>query len=540
MNDILNLIGSAALAVLVIHWSGAHAAAGVAVSIGQNFTSSRSHNNADPSPSGAASEDYVVGFERTQFFVYSKADGRLLKFMSTVDFWASVGVTLYTNTCGTGPRVVYDPTVQRWFVAAALGDCDSLVEATPLRLAVSETSDPTGLWHGVSLPENAGSANSLEQFVVHLGLDAQGVYVSAVVWPTNADAIDYTGTALWSLPKADLLVIPPIITNRTWFGQLYNGAYGYSINPAICFDGSAGGDVLAPSSDGVDPKTGNPMTTNTLLAFAIQNAGGPGLATLDARQTIRVQPYTEPFDWALQPDGSTNLVDGDASFPANIYRVGDVLLTAQGIQLGARVAVRWYRISATNHALLESGTVTYPDLDFYFPSIAANTNGTVVLAFNGSGSNAFISCYVVVGQTVDGVTTFGMPLLLQAGMASYQSPDPYGHSNWGSYSTTCVDPADPNVFWTINTYATGSTNWATQITQLLTSPSPQLSITNAGANLLISWPVTTVPFQLLSATDLTGAGSWSPVALTTTTNGTTVSVTMPASSTSAFFRLASQ
>jgi len=160
-----------------------------------------------------------------------------------------------------------------------------------------------------------------------------------------------------------------------------------------------------------------------------------------------------------------------------------------------------------------------------------------VLAFNGSGTNAFVSCYAVVGQTLNDVTTFGNPLLLQAGTASYQNPlSGSQYSNWGLYSTTCVDPADRNVFWTINAYAYDPTTWATQITQLLTSPSPQLSIANTGTNLLFSWPVTAVPFALVSAPRLGENASWSPVTPQPMTNGITVSVTMPAPNTGAFFR----
>ena len=346
-----------------------------------------------------------------------------------------------------------------------------------------------------------------------------------------------TGTALWSLPKADLLSVPLIITNRTWFGQLFATNYGYSLVPAIALDGGTGGDVLATAGTGVDPTTGNPETNNNLVALAILNAGGPGAAMLGPTQTVVAPPYTEPISNALQPDGSSNLADWDAEMTAQVYRVGNVLFGAQAIQFGPRAAVRWYRLSAINHALLESGTITDPNLDFYYPSIAANTNGTVVLAFNGSGSNAFVSCYAAVGQTLNGVTTFGSPLLLQGGLASYQNLDSGGYNNWGSYSTTCLDPSDPNIFWTINTYAAGPTTWATQITQLLTSPIPQLRVQTSGANLLLSWPLTAVPFQLLSTPTLAGGPVWSPVAQPPATNGTMVSVFIPATNGSAFFRL---
>ena len=71
-----------------------------------------------------------------------------------------------------------------------------------------------------------------------------------------------------------------------------------------------------------------------------------------------------------------------------------------------------YFISATNFNLLESGTITDPNLDLYYPSIAANPSGVVVIACNGSSTNTFISSYAYVGSTVSGVTMFNNKLLL--------------------------------------------------------------------------------------------------------------------------------
>jgi hypothetical protein len=364
---------------------------------------------------------------------------------------------------------------------------------------------------------------------LNLGLDAQGVYVSQVVTPaTGGTAI---GNTLFSIPKTDLLLNPPVMTNVTFFGVLPVSTYGYNIKPAVCLDESSGGDVLATAGRGI---AGDNNTT--LFAFAVRNASGPGPATLTRPHAIVVPAYASPRD-ALQPDGSRNLEDWNATLTANVQRVGGTLLGAAATQTGGRPAVRWYRVDARNYILLESGTLSEPNLDLYYPSIAANTNGTVILAFNGSSTNTFVSCYAAVGQTLNGATTFSNRLVLQTGVASFQNPDSSGNNDWGHYSTTCTDPIDPNIFWTINTYAFGSTTWATQITQLLTSPSPVLSIVSAGGNLVLSWPLTAVPFQLESAANLSSRTSWSPETQTATTKGSTVSVLVSPTNTSALFRL---
>lgn len=45
------------------------------------------------------------------------------------------------------------------------------------------------------------------------------------------------------------------------------------------------------------------------------------------------------------------------------------------------------------------------------------------------------------------------------------------NDRWGDYTTTVVDPSNPNVFWTFQEYALDNSvtpdNWATEITQII-------------------------------------------------------------------------
>ena len=106
--------------------------------------------------------------------------------------------------------------------------------------------------------------------------------------------------------------------------------------------------------------------------------------------------------------------------------------------------------------------------DFFYGSIAVNEFGDVVIGFNGSGPSQFVSSYAVQGTTVSGITTFGEPLLLQAGVANYAVLQIFdsGRNRWGDYSATVVDPTDPFTFWTFQEWVSANNTWATQITQL--------------------------------------------------------------------------
>jgi hypothetical protein len=358
------------------------------------------------------------------------------------------------------------------------------------------------------------------------------------------------GPSLWSFPKADLVAATPTIANGTWFGVMDYALRGEVLQIANCFDGSSVGEVLATSDLGYDsdPHSG-------LISFAVQNASGPG-ATLTSSTVIPTPSWTVPDNPYLgvpqfsvvQPDGTDTLVANDARLSAKVYTVGGVLYAVHNTDLNSHVAIRWYRIRASDHALLESGTIADPDMDLIFPSIAANPYGVIVIGFNGCGGNNPMGCYAIAGQTVSGLTTFGDRLLLQASSLSYHDLGEVllGNetSRWGDYTTTSVDPSDPTRFWTIQMYPSAIDPtfdcgiWSTRITELITTPPPPLlTINKTGTNVALSWPTGLTGFQLQSATNLTSSVTWSNVTQIPQTNGAQVSVLLPASSSRQFFRL---
>ena len=78
-----------------------------------------------------------------------------------------------------------------------------------------------------------------------------------------------------------------------------------------------------------------------------------------------------------------------------------------------------------------------------------------------------MTSYAVLGRTLSGITTFGRPVLLKAGVAGYFEDFGAGRNRWGDYSATVADPADPFVFWTFQEFVSSEDVWSTQITQLL-------------------------------------------------------------------------
>jgi hypothetical protein len=540
---------------LLLWLASVSAPAEVVVAIGQNFTGSTYGDISQalpPDANGAIGPNHFVEFINGVVSFYSKTNPDNVVRITDVDFWTEAGLIISSSSTVTDPRIIYDPVSRRWFASQV--DFNTTITdptrvANNFLLAVSATNDPTGPWQGFKFRADPTTGRFAD--FPTLGLDANGVYISGDFFHAQTNV----GPGLVSIPKADLLAAAPTIANRTWFGVMSSTNRGEVLQPAICFDGSSTGSVLAMGDIGNDSDP-----HSNVVSFAVQNATGPG-ATLTASTSISVSPYVVPFNYDLgyplfnpvQPDGSTTLQANDARLSAKVYAVGGVLYAVHNTEVNGRIAIRWYRINAATHALLESGTIADANLDLFFPSIAANAGGGVVIGYNGSSISTFVSCFAIVGATVNGVTTFGSPVLLQAGVASYHDAneilaqllgDPVTDSRWGDYSSMSVDPDDPNRFWTIQMYPSGVDSssgfdvgiWSTQITEILTAI-PVLSIAVFNASAVISWPGTAIAFNLESNTNLLATGGWTVVSPNFSTNNGQVYYQTSPTNRTRFFRL---
>jgi hypothetical protein len=517
------------------------------ISIGLNFGGSTFGVDTAATPAdanGAIGPRHYVEFINGSFAVYNKTNGAQVKRIADTKFWSNAGVTLATSDAVTDPRVMFDPTVQRWFASMVDFDAnapvDPTLEANDFLLAVSDTSDPTAGWHGFLFqadPDNGAFAD-----FPTLGFDANAVYISGDMYQGEDNPL---GASLVSIPKAELVAASPTIAHRTFHGVMDYALRGEVLQPATCIDGSSSGAILSVTDIGNDSDP-----HSNLVSFAVLNAGTP-TATLTVSTFIPTLPWEVPDSAYLpapsfapiQPDNTDTLQANEARLSARVYAVNGVLYAVHNTMFNGHVAIRWYRVRASDHTLLESGTISDPDLDLFFPSVAANASGVVVISFNGCGLTSFISCYAMAGQTINDVTTFGNRILLMASATSYH--DLYEElgladtSRWGDYSATSVDPNDPNRFWCIQMYASDSDVWRTQITQMITVPvvtAPSLTINKSGSNVLVSWPVSP-GYHLTSATNVTGTVTWTNVIQTSVTNNNQVTVTLPASAQRQFFRL---
>ncbi len=120
------------------------------------------------------------------------------------------------------------------------------------------------------------------------------------------------------------------------------------------------------------------------------------------------------------------------------------------------------------------------------------TLGATVVAGAQVPGNGFASSFAVAGTTSGGVTSFGAPTLLQAGLTTYHTLEGNG-TRWGDYSATVRDPSTPGSFWTIQEFAAGPITWATQVTQLTVGVGGQMTIGRNFTSTIVSSGTVTPP-----------------------------------------------
>lgn len=519
------------------------AGVGRAQVIGLNFTGSdNSGSGVTPADgNGTIGPNDYVEFINGSFSVYDKTTGESRLQLADSTFWSSYGINFGPNDGVSDPRVIFDPTSQRWFASQVTynaGVTDPSMQSDYYLIGVSDTSDPADTWHAFRVLSDPKSGKFAD--FPTLGVDSNAVYISGDMYH---GATNDLGPSLMMFIKTNLL--NDTVTNRVFFQTTTNGSRGIVMQPASCFDGSGVGNILAVGDVYGDSK----LVLSPVLSPGTTNA------TFDTAVNITVPAFTAPLD-AIQPDGSQSVALNDSRLAARVVTVNGIIFATHHVDVGGRSAIRWYRINASTKTLAESGTISDTNLDLYYPSIAANSNGYVVIGCNGSGSGAgeFIGSYACIGFTTNNVTKFGSPMLLAIGdhcyhdvndQTSFFLDDVWGESRWGDYSATSSDPSDANRFWTIqmlplydqNADLTGgaAAYWKMQITEIQTVP--DLSIAKTGSSINVSWPIWAPNYQLQSRTNLITGTTWATITSGLVTNTTTISYSAALGTGQKFFRL---
>ena len=419
---------------------------------GVNFLGSTLNNTTGfipPDTMGAVGPSQIVETLNGSFAIYDKT-GNLLSRIDIGQFWLNSGIPFISGFI-SDPRIIYDPTVGRWFVTSIDTGTGLANTANNIYVAVSDTGDPTGTWSGFRFRGDLGGT-TFSDFDT-LGIDDKALYISTLNFTGN---IPLT-SSIYTIPKAGLVGPTPNILGLVRNEDLpSNQLFANPIQVAVDLNSPDGRVATLQASD----NGGSTINKGDIFTFGTNTF-------VTNLNPIAVPTYAAPLG-GRQPGILTPTVENDAArFSSNVVESNGTLWAAHAVRgTTSNSAIRWYQIDANTNVVLQTGLIQAANLDYYYPSVAVNDVGAVVIGFSGSGPNQFISSMAAFGATTSGTTTFQSPVVLEAGTATYDVTFGSGRNRWGDYSSTVVDPSDSNKFWTFQERVSSLNTWGVQITEI--------------------------------------------------------------------------
>jgi hypothetical protein len=415
-----------------------------------------------PDTQGTVGPKHLMTTLNSQVRIQNK-DGTVVSTLSMNVFWSSMSVGETFD-----PRVVYDPYANRWIFSAG---ADPQIASASILVGVSQTSDPTGKWNLYKI--KADTASTLWADFPTLGFNAKWIVVQANMFSNAAGAFSHSN--IWALDKANLYA------GGSGSYTLLKSNAGFTQFPAVTYDNTIATEYLLELWNGSIGQLRLSTITgplgNEVLTVGVAFPSTGAIWQEDAGVT----------NFAPQL-GSALKIDLDDTRILNcVYRNGAVW-AAQTIYLPGtgtpmRSAAQWWQIDTTAGnvgRVLQRGRIDDPtnNFDFAYPSIAVNKNGDAMIGYSRFGVSQYASANYAFHAAGDAAGSNQGDVVLKTGEGPYFKDFGSKDNRWGDYSNTAVDPANETDLWTIQEYASFTSNWGTWWGQLaLASSSPTATIT---------------------------------------------------------------
>ncbi len=493
--------------------------------IGTNFNGSGYTGWIPPAGGLATGPHQVIVAINGAFNVFGKG-GAVLSSQTLAAFFTG----LPDASTAFDPHVQFDPTSQRFWVAAAATNGTTSSE---IFVAVSNDSDALHGWSIFWMPTQNNFPNDWCDYP-QIGLSSGGFV--------------YLTCNMFSLPNAGGTATPMIRVMPeseftgggccSWW-EFWNLS-GWSVQPTVMRNSATGnGEFLASS--------GNGSADHTLRQYRVTNetvccGSAPTLSESD----IGVGSYSPP-PCAVQPNSSFQCLDtGDARFLGAMWQF-PYLYTWLDTSSSGFAIPDFMQINDTNNSVTQNWLLNYGSYHSMYPEVGVRPNGDMSMVTDevspSTANNLFASAWVIgiPNQGVCTVCTDGPAHFVAAGAGNYQRLFE-GRNRWGDYSGAAPDP-DSTGIWAMGQFATNANTWGMQV-QLTreagdaTPPTSSASLSPApnsngwnNSNVTVTIHATDagsgVYFQTYSAS---GAGAFG-----TTTGGATVAPVIAAEGTTTVF-----
>jgi hypothetical protein len=402
--------------------------------------------------------------------------------------WLFFDLELPNNGIITSPRIVYDADTERFYVAATVTD---KFHFSRIVVAVSKDSTPIS---GVSEDWDVRMIDSHVDFdgidgklwsdEIGLSVDDTSVYITGTMWNTTSYHCPdiFFHSKLWILDKS---LVDGLVTSTGGSpptAPLTMSSSGILRSATILDKTTAtGSDFFGPYYPANMEMSGSKTSLDFgtyLVAYNTEVDGDEEeVHIIRVTTPLQTTPGLEEFDITLgdiedlmsplpsvEQPGSGEFGSDYSGIETGNRKVQDVAWFEEKLYLALTImdvegqtAVYWAAISATSAATVSVGEPIVldnsgvmdaesisQDASAFYPSIALNKAGDVIIGFSASGPLTFAGMYA---QQITKDTAHP----LKEGESDTESID--GITYFGATSGISVDPEDYDCFWAFNQFA---------------------------------------------------------------------------------------
>ncbi len=319
---------------------------------------------------------------------------------------------------GIDPKLLFDP--HNHIFAFDLWTYWDKEKIKPVNISVSETSDPRGAWN--TYPVSASH-----------GVDGGGIGYS-----------------------------------RKWIGYSYPGGPEQTFvmrtadlkagKPATVyhFAGNLGQPVY--TQDPTDDLLFVELTDDEIVLTTVgENHLGIPVVTSVAKAPHKFQYFEWPPASPMK-DTEAKTASGDRN-PKNLVVQSNFLWFSQTVNVNGRAGVQWHQVRLDGK-FVQDGLLSSPTTSYIETTIAVNKHKDVLVGFQETGKDMFISARCAWRKAKDPSGTLRPILKLAEGLA------PTKGGPWGDYSSSVIDGDNLSDLWTIQSVATKKGTGGTVITRI--------------------------------------------------------------------------
>ena len=379
-----------------------------------------------PDTQVAAGPNHLVEMVNSSGSVWDKS-GTLIKLFDLNAFFA-----VPTGYSFSDPRILYDGGSQRWFASGVAFVQPTL--ASVVTIAVSQTSDPTGIW----VQYSAANSSNLTHDQPKIGVSSDKVVVS---WNDFLFGLSFQGQSTWVLEKSQMVAGTP--ANGVAIGP---DSTRQSLVPAVQLTSNSAEYIVynRGASVGVVTITGTP-----LLGNVVWNESDPAAPPTSAPPT------------ADQPGMPGSIATNEDRFLTAVWENG-ILWTGgndacvPSSDTTSRPCSRLIQVFTSTATINQDFDIATTGGGLYFPAFALDGNGDMYVVYNISSSTQYVGVRITGQLAGASAQTLAAAQTIRSGDTTYNMNPCFGTtgtSRWGDYAGAAIDPQNPTDVWVASEYA---------------------------------------------------------------------------------------